>query len=251
VTHNDCHRQPLVFEQVKTFLSPPNLTAPPKRLVWIRHWLEVSLSLKLLVYWREFLLKICLKMFENERRKENSVQWTDWDSYRECLIFDKVGKYSSSTKIISLLLIIINASYCIRKTYCRQFTLKPSSGILILPYASVKLGYNATHNLHTSSWDTWQPLFPYQTIFYFHIVNHFRNKIISAQRNVHIQILCMVPPKKDFLESFFLFVRRKCQHVLDPFIFRSSHGVGKLITYKVLVVISGQTDFALKIVMKC
>jgi len=31
--------------------------------------LEVSLSLKLLVYWREFLLKICLKMFENERRK--------------------------------------------------------------------------------------------------------------------------------------------------------------------------------------
>jgi len=31
--------------------------------------LDVSLSLKLLVYWREFLLKICFKMFENERRK--------------------------------------------------------------------------------------------------------------------------------------------------------------------------------------
>ena len=30
---------------------------------------EVSLSLKLLVYLREFLLKICLKMFINERRK--------------------------------------------------------------------------------------------------------------------------------------------------------------------------------------
>jgi len=31
--------------------------------------LEISLSLKLLVYWREILLKIRLKMFENERRK--------------------------------------------------------------------------------------------------------------------------------------------------------------------------------------
>jgi len=30
---------------------------------------EVSLSLKLLVYYREFLSKICLKMFKNERRK--------------------------------------------------------------------------------------------------------------------------------------------------------------------------------------
>jgi len=30
---------------------------------------EVSLSLKLLVYWREFLLNIFLKMFENERSK--------------------------------------------------------------------------------------------------------------------------------------------------------------------------------------
>jgi len=33
--------------------------------------LEVSLSLKLLVYWKEFLLKICLKMKDV---KENSVQ---------------------------------------------------------------------------------------------------------------------------------------------------------------------------------
>jgi len=31
------------------------------------------------------------------------------------------------------------------------------------------------------------------------IVNHFRNKIVSAQRNVHIvQLFCRVPPKKDF-----------------------------------------------------
>jgi len=48
--------------------------------------LEVSLSLKDLVYWREFLIKICLKMKDV---KENSVQWTDWDSNRDYLKFDK------------------------------------------------------------------------------------------------------------------------------------------------------------------
>jgi len=32
--------------------------------------------------------------------KENSVQWTDWDSSRECLKFHEVGTHSSSTKII-------------------------------------------------------------------------------------------------------------------------------------------------------
>jgi len=42
--------------------------------------------------------------------KENSVQWTDWNSNRERIKFDKLDKHSSSTKIISLLLIIINAS---------------------------------------------------------------------------------------------------------------------------------------------
>jgi len=53
------------------------------------------------------------------------------------------------------------------------------SGILILLYVSVKAGHNAAHNLHTSSWDTWHPLFPDQTIFYFHmcIVDHFCKKI--------------------------------------------------------------------------
>jgi len=33
--------------------------------------------------------------------KENSVQWTDWDSNPECLKIDK-GKDSSSTKIITV-----------------------------------------------------------------------------------------------------------------------------------------------------
>jgi len=62
--------------------------------VYIQISLKVSLSLKVLVYWR-VLIKICLKMNDV---KENSVQWTDWGSNRECLKFDKVGKYSSSTK---------------------------------------------------------------------------------------------------------------------------------------------------------
>jgi len=53
------------------------------------------------------------------------------------------------------------------------------SWILIFLYASLKAGNNATHNLHTYSWDTWHPLFPDQSIFCFHtcIVNHFRKKI--------------------------------------------------------------------------
>jgi len=40
--------------------------------------------------------------------KEYSVQGTDWDSNCECLKFDKVGKHSSSTKIITA-----NNYYCI------------------------------------------------------------------------------------------------------------------------------------------
>jgi len=41
--------------------------------------------------------------------KKNSVQWTHWDSNRECLKFDKVYKHSSSAN--KVLLIILNASY--------------------------------------------------------------------------------------------------------------------------------------------
>ena len=75
------------------------------RLDFIVNWhvsiqisLEVSLSLKLLVYWKEVLLKIRFKM---EDVTENSVQWTDWDSNRECLKFHKVVKHSSLTEIIT------------------------------------------------------------------------------------------------------------------------------------------------------
>jgi len=53
--------------------------------------------------------------------------------------------------------------------------------------------------------------FQTKLFFYFHmsILNHFRNKIVSAQRKVHImQILRRVPPKS-FFRGDFLFVRRK------------------------------------------
>jgi len=52
--------------------------------------LEVPLSLKLLVYWREFLFKICLKMKDV---KENSVQWHTGTVIVNGLKFDKVGKH--------------------------------------------------------------------------------------------------------------------------------------------------------------
>jgi len=41
-------------------------------------------------------------MFENERRKENSVQWTDWDSNREFIKFDKVVKHSRSAELTAV-----------------------------------------------------------------------------------------------------------------------------------------------------
>jgi len=61
-------------------------------------------------------------LFENVLKvkdvKEYSVKWTHWDSNRECLKFDKVGKPSSSTIITA----IINTSY--QENALQQFTLK-------------------------------------------------------------------------------------------------------------------------------
>jgi len=52
--------------------------------------------------------------------REYSVKWIHWDSDRECLKFDKIGKPSSST--------IITANnyyqYIIRKMHCQQFIFK-------------------------------------------------------------------------------------------------------------------------------
>ena len=78
-------------------------------------------------------------------------------------------------------------------------------------------GSNATWNLITLSWGTWHPLFPYQTVFFYFqmsIVNHFHNKVLSAQRNIHIiRILCRVPRKK----GLFCLGVENVMHVLDPF----------------------------------
>jgi len=117
-----------------------------------------------------------------------------------------------------------------------HITLKPSSGILIFLYALAKPGYNATHDLHTSSWDTWHAFFSDQTISYIHmyIVNHFRNKILCSQRNGHImQILGRIPRKKGLYRGDFWFVRRKRHARVRSIFFRSRHGVGRLITYQV------------------
>ena len=83
------------------------------------------------------------------------------------------------------------------------------------------------------------------------MVNHFRNKIVSAsaQRNVHIiQILYRVPPKTGLFRGDFLFVRRKCHaRVTSGFFFRSSRGFGRLFTYNVLAVILAKQVLHLKL----
>jgi len=66
------------------------------------------------------------------------------------------------------------------------------------------------------------------------IVDHFRNKILSAQRNVLImQILGRMPPKKGLSEGIFCLCVENVMHVLDPYFFMNSHGVGRFFTYKV------------------
>jgi len=49
----------------------------------------------------------------------------------------------------------------------------------------------------------------------------------------------------------FLFVRRKRHARVRSVFFRLSHGAGRHFTYKLLVVISGQTGFAVKIALEC
>jgi len=61
------------------------------------------------------------------------------------------------------------------------------------------------------------------------IVNHFRNKILSSQRNVHIiQIVGMIPPKKDFLEATFCLCVQNVMHMLDLFGFQIKSWCGKI-----------------------
>ena len=83
--------------------------------------------------------------------------------------------------------------------------------------------------------------------FTYTIFNHFCNKIVSVQRNIHISYTFYAGyhQKGDILEGIFCLFVEKVMHVLDP-----SHGVGRLITYTVLVVISGQIGFSLEIALK-
>jgi len=50
------------------------------------------------------------------------------------------------------------------------------------------------------------------------IVNHFCNKIVSAQRNVNIiQIFCSAPSKRRFLERILCLCEENVKQMLDPF----------------------------------
>jgi len=51
------------------------------------------------------------------------------------------------------------------------------------------------------------------------IVNHFRNKIVSAQRNVSYKVYAGCHQKKDFLEGIFCLCVENVIHMLDLFLF--------------------------------
>jgi len=67
----------LILDFLLSYTYAQHSRATVVRLDFIVDWhvsiqisVDVSLSLKLLVYWREFSLKICMKMFENKKCKE-------------------------------------------------------------------------------------------------------------------------------------------------------------------------------------
>jgi len=81
-----------------------------------------------------------------------------------------------------------------------------------MPYAPVKVGYNATHDLITFSWDMCRPLFPDQNIFDSptSIFNHFHKKSVLRSETYPVyKCFCVVSPKWGFLEGNF-FVCWKC-----------------------------------------
>ena len=111
---------------------------------------------------------------------------------------------------------LLNHTRSCSKHYKRRSpSMTPCSGIHKMLYESVEAGYNATHNLITSSWDTWHALFPNQTTFFFptSIVNHFLNKIVCAQPNmlcISYKFYARHHQKADFLKRI-SFVGRKRQ----------------------------------------
>ena len=128
----------------------------------------------------------------------------------------KLKEWKCKKRIVTDYLVTVQqqcwTSEIIKESMVNLFQFDLSSENLILLYASVKTGYNATHNLHTSPWGTWHSLFSDQSIFYYHmsIVNHFCNKIESAQRNIHTKILC-------HQKGIFCL---RVENVLDSFLFQ-------------------------------
>jgi len=91
-------------------------------------------------------------------------------------------------------------------------------------YASVKVGYNAAHNLHVVLFPGTRdiPYFRTKVFVCLHmsIVDHFRKNILSAQGNLNI-IYCTFyaryRQKGDLSEGIFCLCVEKVMHVLDPF----------------------------------
>jgi len=89
-------------------------------------------------------------------------------------------------------------------------------------------GCNATQNLITFSWDMCHLLFPDQTIFDFptSIINHFHNKIVSAQRNIAYKFYTVYPQTAAFSEGNLCLCIENVICVSDSFFFISNHSVG-------------------------
>ena len=83
------------------------------------------------------------------------------------------------------------------------------------------------------------------------LITFTTNLYLHRETWISYKIYAGCHQKGDFLEKIFCLCVENVMHVLEPFYFVSSHGVGRLFTYKALVVKSGQTGFALIIALKC
>ena len=127
---------------------------------------------------------------------------------------------------------------------------QPCSGKLKMLLDSGNEGYNATQNLHTSSWDMWHPLFPDQTIFtsIYPLLNTFATKFyLRSETYVSYKFYAGYHQKGDFLD--FLFVRRK-RHARFRSVFFIKSWWRKTLHIQGIGSISDQIGFALKIALK-
>jgi len=72
---------------------------------------------------------------------------------------------------------------------------------------------------------------------------------LRSETYISYKVYSRYHQKWDLLEGILCLCVENVMHVLDPFFVISGHGVGRLFTYKVSVVISGQIGFALKIAL--